>query len=127
MEMAMEAADELGLQVERLAAAAAALEGAAERMRQVDVAAVGSREAELEEKLMAAEATIAGLRAAASVGAGSASGRKTVATGVATLMAKAGVAAEATTAGALDASLVGLSIEQRIAVKAQMMRAGLLG
>ena len=124
MEMAMEAADELGLQVERLAAAAAALEGAAERMRQVDVAAVGSREAELEERLVAAEATIASLRAAAS---GSASGRKTVATGVATLMAKAGVAAEATTAGALDASLVGLSIEQRIAVKAQMMRAGLLG
>jgi hypothetical protein len=30
-------------------------------------------------------------------------------------------------AGAVDAALVSLSVEQRIAVKAQLMRAGLLG
>jgi hypothetical protein len=122
MEMAMEVKDELGMQVERLAAAAGALESAVERLREIDIAAVGSREAELEERLTVAEATIASLRAAAVAG-----GRKTMAAGVESLMAKAGFAAETTTAGALDASLAGLSIEQRIAVKAHMMRAGLVG
>jgi hypothetical protein len=43
---------------------------------------------------------------------------------VASLVAKEGVAVEA---GALDAALRSLSLEQRIAVKSEMMRAGLLG
>jgi hypothetical protein len=34
---------------------------------------------------------------------------------------------EAMDAGALDAALVSLSLEQRIAVKAQLLRAGFLG
>ena len=128
MEMAMEVKDDLGAQVDRLAAAAGALEMAVERLREIDLAAVGSREAELEEKLIVAEATIAELRASgAGVGSASSSGRKTVGAGVASLMAKSGVAAEMTTGGALDAALVSLSIEQRIAVKAGMMRAGLVG
>jgi hypothetical protein len=129
MEMEMEVKDELGLQLtsqwgsqlERLVAAAGALELAAERLRgrEIDLAAAGSREAELESKLAQAEATIATLRAAG--------GRKTVPAGVVTLMAKQGVAAEATSAGALDVALGSLSIEQRIAVKTQMLRAGLVG
>ena len=130
MEMAMEVKEDLGAQVDRLAAAAGALEMAVERLREIDLAAVGSREAELEEKLMVAEATIAELRASgagAGFGSASGSGRKTVGAGVASLMAKSGVAAEMTTGGALDAALVSLSIEQRIAVKAGMMRAGLVG
>ena len=117
----MEVKDEMGAQIERLVAAAGALESAAERLREIDLAAVGSREAELEEKLEVAEATIAALRAN---GAG---GRKTLAAGVASLMAKTGVAEEMTSAGALDAALMGLSVEQRIAVKAGMLRAGLVG
>ncbi len=43
------------------------------------------------------------------------------------LLAKQGVVVESLEAGALDAALVSLSLEQRIAVKAQLMRSGLLG
>jgi hypothetical protein len=123
--MEMEVRDEVSVQVERLAAAAGALEEAAERLSGLTVSAAGTREAELEEKLRAAEATIASLRAGAAGVAGA--GRKTISAGVASLMAKSGVAMESIEAGALDAALVSLSVEQRIAVKAQMMRAGLLG
>ena len=121
MEMAMEVKDELCLQVERLAAVAGALEMAAERLREreLELTAAGSRESELEAKLAAAEVTIATLKAA--------SGRKTIPSGVATLMAKQGVATETMSAGALDAALGSLSIEQRIAVKTEMLRAGLVG
>ena len=130
MEMAMEVKDELSAQVERLAAAAGALECAVERLREIDLTAVGlgstAREAELEERLMTAEATIAELRAAGA-GPSTSFGRKTVGAGVASLMAKSGVAMEMTSGAALDAALVSLSIEQRIAVKAGMLRAGLVG
>jgi hypothetical protein len=69
-------------------------------------------------RLAEAEITIATLRAQAA----SNTGRKT--TVAATLVAKEGVAMEA---GALDAALSTLSLEQRIAVKAQLLRSGLLG
>ena len=46
---------------------------------------------------------------------------------MANLLAKQGVTVDSMEAGALDAALVSLSLEQRIAVKAQLMRAGLLG
>ena len=85
------------------------------------------REAELEEKLAAAEARIAELMAgAASVPAVVTHGRKTLPAAMATLLAKQGVAVDSMEAGAVDAALVSLSIEQRIAVKAQLMRSGLL-
>jgi hypothetical protein len=141
--MEMEMKDELGMTVERLAAAAGLLEQAVERLaqRQNDfamdaeasigriVATVeGRREAELEEKLAAAEAQIAELRA----GAGHApvavtNGRKTLPASMVNLLAKQGVTVDSMEAGALDAALVSLSVEQRIAVKAQLMRVGLLG
>ncbi len=135
--------DELGSTVERLAAAAGLLEQAVERLaqRQSDfaidaeasigriVATVeGKREAELEAKLAAAEAQIAELKAAAaSVSAAVTYGRKTLPVGMANLLAKQGVTVDSMEAGAVDAALVSLSVEQRIAVKAQLMRAGLLG
>jgi hypothetical protein len=122
MEMEMEIAEEMGLSTlfSRLTAAAGVLEDAANRLagREVDLEAsfgrVATREAELEQKLVEANAAIASLKAA----------RKTVAGGLTSLMAKDGVAVEA---GALDAALGSLSLEQRIAVKSQLLRSGLIG
>jgi hypothetical protein len=141
--MEIEMKDELGSTVERLAAAAGLLEQAVERLaqRQNDfaldaeasigriVATVeGRREAELEEKLAAAEAQIAELKAAAgSVPVAVTYGRKTLPVAMVNLLAKQGVTVDSMEAGAVDAALVSLSVEQRIAVKAQLMRAGLLG
>jgi hypothetical protein len=143
MKMEMELKDELGVTVERLAAAAGLLEQAVERLAQrqndfaIDaeasigriVATVESRrESELEEKLAAAEAQIAELKAAASsVPKTVTNGRKTLPVAMVSLLAKQGVTVDSMEAGALDAALVSLSMEQRFAVKAQLMRAGLLG
>jgi hypothetical protein len=139
----LEIRDELGVTVERLAAAAGLLEQAVERLAQrqsdfaVDaeasigriVATVESRrEAELEDKLAAAEAQIAELKAAAvCVPVDVTHGRKTLPVSMVNLLAKQGVTVDSMEAGAVDAALVSLSIEQRIAVKAQLLRAGLLG
>lgn len=110
--------------VERLSAAAAALELVVERLSggsadeivgRIVATVESAREAELERKLAEAEQTIAELRAS-SVG-----GRKTVVAG--SLLAKAGEASEL---GALDGALASLSVEQRFAVKAEMLRSGLL-
>jgi hypothetical protein len=141
--MEMEMREELGVTVERLAAAAGLLEQAVERLAQrqsefaIDaeasigriVATVeGRREAELEEKLAAAEAEIEQLKAsAASVPAAVTHGRKTLPVSMVNLLAKQGVTVESMEAGALDAALVNLSLEQRIAVKAQLMRSGMIG
>jgi len=127
--------------VERLEAVAAALEQTATRIAEQQsrleaaqqqsvgpiVATVESeREAELERRLAEAEARIAELTAAAA-----AAGRKTLPSGMASMLAKQGVAlqsvGESMEAGALDGALASLSIEQRIAVKAELLRAGLLG
>ena len=109
MEMEMEVRDEMAVAIERLAAAAGVLEQAAERLVAVELQASHG----LEERLVEAEATIAQLRAG---------GRKTVASGV--MASKEGVALDA---GSLDAALVSLSVEQRIAVKAGLLRSGLAG
>jgi len=86
------------------------------------------RESELEEKLAAAEAQIAELKAAASsVPTTVTNGRKTLPVAMVSLLAKQGVTVDSMEAGALDTALVSLSMEQRFAVKAQLMRAGLLG
>ena len=143
MKMEMELKDDLGVTVERLAAAAGLLEQAVERLaqRQNDFAmdaeaSIGRivatvenrRESELEEKLAAAEAQIAELKAAASsVPTTVTNGRKTLPVAMVSLLAKQGVTVDSMEAGALDAALVSLSMEQRFAVIAQLMRAGLLG
>lgn len=79
------------------------------------VATVDSeREAELERRLEEAEAKIAELSATTG-------GRKTAATG--TMMAKHH---EGSNEG-VDAALTSLSVEQRIAVKSELLRAGVIG
>jgi hypothetical protein len=45
---------------------------------------------------------------------------------MATMLAKQGVTVDSFEAGALDTALTSLSLEQRIAVKAQLLRSGLL-
>ena len=94
------------------------------------VAAVDSepllRLAELEAKLQAAELKIAALRA--QTGGAASSGRKTLPAAAAHLLAKQGIdTLDQVNGGALDAALNGLSLEQRIAVKSQLLRAGILG
>ena len=110
----------------RLSAGAGATGGEVAKV----VAAVESdpsaRLAELEVKLQAAEQKIAELRAQANGPA--AAGRKTLPVSAAHLLAKHGLdTLDQVNGGALDAALQGLSLEQRIAVKSQLMRAGLLG
>ncbi len=94
------------------------------------VAAVESDSAarltELELKLQAAESKITELRAQANGPV--AAGRKTLPASAAHLLAKHGLdTLDQVNGGALDAALQGLSLEQRIAVKSQLMRAGMLG
>ena len=139
--MEMEMKDDLGITVERLAAAASLLEQAVEKLAQRQgafsedaeatigriVATVDARrDVELEEKLAAAELKIAELQAR-SASAAPLAGRKTLPTSMANLLAKQGVTLDSLEAGSLDAALTSLSIEQRIAVKSQLIRAGLLG
>ena len=122
---------------QRLEAVAAALEQTAARIAEQHTAlaaeaqeSVGrivatvesAREAELERRLEEAEARIAELTAAAAT-----AGRKTLPSGMASMLAKQGVTVESMEAGAIDAALSSLSIEQRIAVKAELLRVGLLG
>jgi hypothetical protein len=87
-----------------------------------------ARLAELEANLKAAERQIAELRAQAHGPAATPPGRNTIPAAAAHLLAKHGIdTLEQVHGGALDAALTGLSLEQRIAVKSQLMRAGLLG
>ncbi len=83
------------------------------------------RYAELERKLRDAEQQIAEMKAQAAANA--ASPRKTLPAATAQLLAKQGISSvDSIEAGTLDAALAGLSLEQRIAVKAQLIRTGAL-
>ena len=131
-------AGELQVAAERLMEAATVLERAVAKMAEQQVAIVAEaesqvsrivatvetqREAELERKLAEAEAKIAELVASASTPV---AGRKTLPTSMATMLAKQGVVMDSVEAGAIDGALASLSIEQRIAVKSELMRAGVL-
>jgi septal ring factor EnvC (AmiA/AmiB activator) len=81
------------------------------------------REAELAEKLGAAERELAELKA------GSAQNvlnplRRTLPSTTSEMLAKHGIGEGPIDVRALDAALAGLSLEQRIAVKTQLLRAG---
>ena len=99
---------------QQVALAAEAQESVGRIVATVDHPEESAREAELER--------IAELTAAAAP-----AGRKTLPSGMASMLAKQGVVLQSMEAGALDGALSSLSIEQRIAVKAELLRAGLLG
>jgi hypothetical protein len=137
--MEMDMKSELVVTLDRLAAATGLLEQAVERLglkqmafaenaeatiNRIVATVDAHREAELEEKLAVAELKIAELQARETTHS---SGRKTLPSAMTSLLAKQGVTLESLEAGTLDAALVSLSLEQRIAVKAQLIRAGLLG
>jgi len=109
----------------RLAAAVEAIEQAVPRIPASDaigpiVATVeSSREAELAQRLADAEKTIAELRASAS--SSTTGGRRTLPVSLAARHDGAPVESSA-----IDAALTSLSLEQRIAVKSQLLRAGLI-
>ena len=136
-----------GLQsmVERLTATAGLLEQAVEQLglkqavqlsaeaeasiERIVATAEARREAELERKLEFVEAQLETLRASRATmkTAEHESGRRTLPASMSQLLSKQGVAIDSLEAGSLDAALSSLSIEQRIAVKAQLLRAGAIG
>jgi chromosome segregation ATPase len=102
-------------------AAATALSGEVERISAtIDQS---RRETELAGKLAAAERELAELKAAAAQNALNPL-RRTVPTATAEMLAKHGLGDGPVDVRALDAALNGLSLEQRIAVKSQLQRAG---
>ena len=135
----------LALMLDRLAGAASLLEQTVNRLEEQHLTMSGQvqkivatveqspntmqvgseRIYELERKLHEAVMQIAELRAQGAVSV--ATGRKTVTAATISLLAKQGISSlESIEAGSLDAALAGLSIEQRIAVKSQLLRAGVL-
>jgi septal ring factor EnvC (AmiA/AmiB activator) len=81
------------------------------------------REAELAEKLAAAEQELAGLKANAAQNVLNPL-RRTLPSTTSEMLAKHGIGEGPIDVRALDAALAGLSLEQRIAVKTQLLRAG---
>src|ERR1035438_9772023 len=84
------------------------------------------REEELAEKLAMAERELAELKAAATSSVLNAL-RKTVPAATSEMLAKHGIGDGPVDVRTLDAALAGLSLEQRIAVKSQLLRAGAIG
>ena len=83
------------------------------------------REAELVEKLAAAERELAEVKASSSPNALNPL-RRTVPAATAEMLAKQGIGEGPVDVRTLDAALAGLSLEQRIAVKTQLLRSGAL-
>jgi predicted metal-dependent hydrolase len=81
------------------------------------------RETELAEKLGEAERELAELKATAATAILNPL-RKTVPASTSEMLAKHGIAEGPVDVRTLDAALAGLSLEQRIAVKSQLLRAG---
>ena len=81
------------------------------------------REAELAEKLAEAERELSELKAAAAPEALNPL-RRTVPAATSEMLAKHGIGEGPVDVRTLDAALAGLSLEQRIAVKSQLLRAG---
>jgi hypothetical protein len=120
---------------ERLEAAAALLESTLGRLEERQGALTGEveritatveqgrREGELAEKLAAAERELTELRAGAAQGVLNPL-RRTVPAATTEMFAKHGIGEGPVDVRTLDAALSGLSLEQRIAVKSQLLRAG---
>jgi chromosome segregation ATPase len=120
---------------ERLEAAAALLESTLGRLEERQGALTGEveritatveqgrREGELAEKLAAAERKLAELKAGAAQSVLNPL-RRTVPAATTEMLAKHGIGDGPVDVRTLDAALSGLSLEQRIAVKSQLLRAG---
>jgi hypothetical protein len=129
-ETAMVATERLQAATERLEKTVAWLEerqaamtGDVARIVATVDATADARQRELEGKLEAAEQQIAELKAQAAAS----SGRKTLPVATMQLLAKQGIGSvDGLEAGSLDAALTGLSLEQRVSVKAQLIRSGAL-
>jgi hypothetical protein len=130
-ETTMEATERLQAATERLEKTVAWLEerqaamtGDVARIVATVDATADARQRELERKLEEAEQQIAELKAQAAAASGV---RKTVPASTMQLLAKQGISSvDGLEAGSLDAALTGLSLEQRVAVKAQLIRSGAL-
>ncbi len=83
----------------------------------------GARETELAEKLAAAERELSELKASAAQTILNPV-RRTVPAATTEMLAKHGIGEGPVDVRTLDAALTGLSLEQRIAVKSQLLRAG---
>ena len=83
----------------------------------------GRREAELAEKLAEAERELAELRATSAPAVANPM-RRTIPATTTEMLAKHGIGEGPVDVRTLDAALSGLSLEQRIAVKSQLLRAG---
>jgi cell division protein ZapA (FtsZ GTPase activity inhibitor) len=117
------AAERLEKSVAWLEERQAAMTGDVTRIVATVDATADTRQRELERKLEEAEQQIAELKAQAAASGG----RKTIPMSTMQLLAKQGIGSvEGLEAGSLDAALTGLSLEQRVAVKAQLVRSGAL-
>jgi hypothetical protein len=106
---------------EARAAAANALSGQVERISAT--VEQTRRESELAEKLASVERELAELKAAAAHTALNPL-RRTIPASTTAMLAKHGIGDGPVEVRTLDAALSGLSLEQRIAVKSQLLRAG---
>ncbi len=133
----------LSANLERLVAMTVALESSAMRMEQYGDAQRGEvakitaavevnleisrREMELERRLVEAEGRLTALQAQVERAEPKAATRKTLPAATVQLLAKQGIdAGDTMDVQSLDAALAGFSVEQRIAVKSQMLRTGTL-
>jgi hypothetical protein len=82
------------------------------------------RESELAEKLAATERELTEIKAAAAAPAVINPLRRTMPAATSEMLAKHGIGEGPVDVRTLDAALAGLSLEQRIAVKSQLLRAG---
>ena len=121
--------------VERLEAATALLEGALSRLEERENAGrvekisatveQSRREEELAIRLSAAEREVAELKASAPQMQSLVTPlRRTIPAATGEMLAKHGIGEGPVDVRTLDAALAGLSLEQRIAVKCQLLRAG---
>jgi len=106
--------------LEERGAAASTLTGDVERISAT--IEQSRREIELTEKLIEAERELTELRASAATIVNPL--RRTVPASTSEMLAKHGIGDGPVDVRALDAALAGLSLEQRIAVKTQLLRAG---
>ena len=110
--------------LEERAATASALSGEVDKISAtVEPAAADCRVVELAEKLAAVERELAEVKAASAQNILSPL-RRTMPAATAEMLAKHGIGEGPIDVKALDAALSGLSLEQRIAVKTQLQRAG---